>query len=101
MYKYLVNTECEETPHYQCSAYRSTQCKGKQLVKIASEGDTEVRETSMHTCRDTSAAVMRNCEEEMCRILETEAIASMSIIPGRLWDRVCRQLEKKYPGQSR
>ncbi|KAF1778753.1 hypothetical protein GQ600_17784 [Phytophthora cactorum] len=41
MYKYLVNTECEETPHYQCSAYRSTQCKGKQLVKIVSEGDTE------------------------------------------------------------
>ncbi|POM60606.1 hypothetical protein PHPALM_30527 [Phytophthora palmivora] len=75
-YKYLINTKRDTTTYYQCSTYRSTQCKGKQIVKVLSEG------------------------EEMREILEIWAIASTTVIPGRLWDQVSRQLDAKYPAQA-
>ncbi|OWY91582.1 hypothetical protein PHMEG_00039772 [Phytophthora megakarya] len=76
-YKYLVSTKRGDTTYYQCSTYRSSQCKGKLIVKELSESETEVRKTGQHTCRSTARAAVRSCEEEMRGLLEEDAITSM------------------------
>ncbi|OWY94057.1 hypothetical protein PHMEG_00036324, partial [Phytophthora megakarya] len=99
-YKYLVNTKRGDTTYYQCSTYRSSQYKGKLIVKQLSESETEVRETGQYTCRSTARPAVRSCEEEMRGLLEEEAIISMATLPGWLWDRVSRQLADKYPEKA-
>eukprot|EP00644_Phytophthora_capsici_P003860 jgi/Phyca11/15720/fgenesh1_pg.PHYCAscaffold_15_\ len=60
----------------------------------------EVRETGEHTIDSVPTTTMRDCAEEMHLTLEKESVASSTVIPGRLWDRVSRELDAKYKGQA-
>ncbi|OWY92011.1 hypothetical protein PHMEG_00039152 [Phytophthora megakarya] len=71
----VINTKRGPTTYYQCSTYRSNDCKGKLNVKILDSGDSDVRETGEHSCRPV-------------------------ILPGPIWDRVSRELSAKYPSQA-
>ncbi|KAG1713185.1 hypothetical protein DVH05_000905 [Phytophthora capsici] len=99
-YKYLVNTKRHETTYYQCPTYRTTQYKGKIIVRELSHVAKEVRETGEHTIDSVPTTTMRDCAEEMHLTLEKESVASSTVIPGRLWDRVSRELDAKYKGQA-
>ncbi|OWZ12695.1 hypothetical protein PHMEG_00014102 [Phytophthora megakarya] len=79
-HRYIVNTKRGPTTYYQCSTYRSSGCKCKLNVKIFDSGGSDVRETGEHSYRvQESATVLR---------------------PGRIWDRVTRELSAKYQSQA-
>ncbi|KAG6617495.1 uncharacterized protein IUM83_02441 [Phytophthora cinnamomi] len=99
-YKYGVNTTRGNTTYYQCSIYRSTGCKGMLNVKVLDGGDTEVKETGEHTCKSKPGPTVQDCGEEMRQLLEMEVVNSPTVIPSRLWEKVCRQLVAKYPNHA-
>ncbi|KAK1935029.1 hypothetical protein P3T76_010795 [Phytophthora citrophthora] len=99
-YKYLVNAKRNESTYYQCLTDCSTQCKGNLITKRHPDGEIKVCETGEHTCNTTRDTKLRDCIEEMRQTLEAETARALTIIPYRLWDRVSRQLDDKYPDQA-
>ncbi|ETP32856.1 hypothetical protein F442_18528 [Phytophthora nicotianae P10297] len=94
-FKYSGNTNRKDTNYYQCSKYRSTQCKGKLII---ASGHAKV--TASHTCQISAIPSVIDSTEEMKGLIETEALLAKTTLPSRLWERLSLQMTKMHPDRA-